>query len=160
MHEVQPEQAHASHHDWPAGGLMPEPGYMRQWAWKALRAAREEIHLAVESVMEDFDGLSGGCRGDSGRTERLPTRHPTEPSVEEVANEDNMHIETRTGGVDEDVSLRVADLVTPSPTREEYEEEHYEPPAPWTDHGFEIIDWERETQISNFDDRADLVSCR
>uniref|UniRef100_A0A6V4W211 Uncharacterized protein n=2 Tax=Prymnesium polylepis TaxID=72548 RepID=A0A6V4W211_9EUKA len=114
---------------------------MKQWAWRALAAAREEIHLAVESVMEDLEGLSAGCSGmpsDSLASDQHADQPAgtffelSEPGAEQA---------------DDDDVLRVDDLVAPVPTRAEYEQELPETRA---DYGFEIIDWEEECQVLSF----------
>ena len=42
----------------------------------------------------------------------------------------------------------------------EYEQELPEPPDPWSDNGFEIIDFEQEAQILTLDEvRGDAIAC-
>ena len=52
--------------EWPAGGLLPDTGVVRKWAWRTLQAAKEELQLAVESVMEDLEGLGATSCNLSG----------------------------------------------------------------------------------------------
>lgn len=55
--------------EWPAGALLPDTGVVRKWAWRTLQAAKEELQLAVESVMEDLEGLGAtSCSLSSGQT--------------------------------------------------------------------------------------------
>jgi len=137
-------QTHPSNQDWPAGALLPEPGLMKQWAWRALAAAREEIHLAVESVMEDLEGLSAGC---SAVADRSPN---SESSSSSTFLDD---LPSGNGGEDEEDVLRVDDLVAPVPRRAEYELE-YDPPEthlPYkADHDWVVLDFEVEASIISF----------
>ena len=52
--------------EWPAGALLPDTGVVRSWAWRTLQAAKEELQLAVESVMEDLEGLGATSCNSSG----------------------------------------------------------------------------------------------
>jgi len=131
--------------DWPAGALIPEPNLMRQWAWRALRAAREEIHLAVESVMEDLEGLGAGCSGSSDSPPAYPSG--SHAYLDEIPTNGST---TDTEEVDADAVLRVDDLMTPAPVRIEYEEELETEPLCTSDYGFEIIDFEKEARIMSF----------
>lgn len=138
-------QTHSTHQDWPAGVLLPEPSLMKQWAWRALAAAREEIHLAVESVMEDLESLSVSCSGMPGGAiagEHADHDEPAGPSG--ILYE----LPASAAENDDDV-LRVDDLVPPTPTRAGYETELPEA-ACKSDHGFEIIDWEDECEVLSF----------
>ena len=66
--------------DWPAGALLPDIGVMRKWTWKTLQAAREELQLAVESVMEDLEGLSASsCNSSTVQVTRAPPPPPPHP---------------------------------------------------------------------------------
>lgn len=132
----------SSNQDWPAGALLPERGLVKQWAWRALRAAREELHLAVESVMEDLEGLSTGYSAEESSLTRSGGGNGfflrDVPRNSAVDNDDT----------DVEAILRVDDLVTPAPVRAEYEQEFLEPATLCTsDHGFEIIDFEKEACI-------------
>lgn len=107
--------------EWPAGSVLPShvvPS-IPSWAWNALATARGELKLAMESVIEDLEGLSssmsarGGGGGDG----------------------------TAVGGDAQDEaeeSLRVDDLEPPPPQRAAYEVEEFEPDARCED--FELID--------------------
>lgn len=138
--DILPTATHSTHLDWPAGPLLPEPSLMKQWAWRALRAAREEIHLAVESVMEDLEGLSASCSAPS------EVHHSLEAAgggrYSDTGDEEEVDLEA---------VLRVDDLVTPIPMRAGYEQELPEPMKSCkTDQGFEIIDFEAEACILAF----------
>lgn len=130
--------------DWPAGALLPEPGLVKQWAWRALSAAREEIHLAVESVMEDLEGLSAGC---SAMTD---SAHERDAGPSGIYFDDD-ELPSRNGVDGEEDVLRVDDLIAPVLTRPEHEQEMPETPTTCrADDDFEIIDFEAEVGIRGF----------
>jgi hypothetical protein len=101
---------------------------------------------AVDSVMEDLEGLSGGCSTASNNSPRRPHRSPATPVSDGPPSRGVGEEEE-----DDDVSLRVDDLITPVPTRAAYEQEMHEPPcSSMSDQGFEIIDFEKECGIGSF----------
>ena len=57
MADILPDGADDGAREWPAGSLLPGTGGVRNWAWRTLQAAKEELQMAVESVMEDLEGL-------------------------------------------------------------------------------------------------------
>ena len=96
--------------DW-SGSLLPVSSSLKSWAYRALETARGELRLAVDSVMEDLETLSGSPR---------------------VAPEESL------SSPHDDESTRVDDLCTPTMTRGEYEQEQYVTSrAPRVD-GFEV----------------------
>jgi hypothetical protein len=108
--------------EWPDGSVLPShviPA-IPSWAWKALATARGELRLAVESVMEDLEGLSSsvGARNADGGDTSGATAGDAQDEAEE--------------------SLRVDDLVAPPSQRAAYEAEEFEPDARCED--FELID--------------------
>ena len=111
---------------------------MKDWAWRALSAAREEINFAVGSVMEDLDGLAAECSALVNSS----SQH-TGPPLDELA-----------GGLsteDEDAVLRVDDLIPPVPTRAEYEQELPETPTTCrSDDDFELLDFEHAVGVMSF----------
>jgi hypothetical protein len=104
--------------EWPDGSVLPShviPA-IPSWAWKALATARGELQQAMESVMEDLEGLSstvGARNADGGGTSG------------DAEDED-------------EESLRVDDLMAPPSQRAAYEAEEFEPDARCED--FELID--------------------
>ena len=79
--------------EWPAGSVLPGR------VWGLLRAARGELRLAVESIMEDLEGLSTAASAAASSS-----------SNDVTASDDSE-------------STRVDDLEPPTPTRAEYEQE-------------------------------------
>ena len=74
---------------WPAGALLPDIGVMRKWTWRTLQAAKDELQLAVESVMEDIEGLGASCNSSTvqeralARAARRMHLSPTSPATRE-----------------------------------------------------------------------------
>ena len=65
MADILPDGADDGAREWPAGSLLPGTGGVRNWAWRTLQAAKEELQMAVESVMEDLEGLAKESHGTS-----------------------------------------------------------------------------------------------
>ena len=110
------------------------PGDTSTWsglAWQAWSAAKGELRLALDSVIDDLEGLTHVMRSDHNTgVIASPRPQGTAP--------------TR---ADDDESMRLDDLCAPSPRRAEYEQVP-EPPA--VHDGFELIDFETEADIVAF----------
>ena len=128
---------------------------MRQWAWRTLQAARDEFTLAVESVMEDLEGL-GACGGAGGvSAESAPARSPgAVPSghgFEDDCSDDGGGgggVEQEEDDDEDDPGLRVDDLVASTPVRAAYEQETPCAASEAYDDDFEIIDFEEAAGIT------------
>ena len=113
--------------DWDATDVL------KQWTWKALRVAKEEVATAYESVLQDLEGLST-CGGERDS----PPEHEQLASDSDASN-------------CEEESMRVSDLIVPAPLRSDSAprppcEEQLRPPPPLDD-GFELINFEDEARV-------------
>ena len=79
---------------WQDEGLVPQ--WARTWAWSKLQSAREELGNVVNDIMDDF-GAGTACGAKK-------TAEPCESDEE-----------------DDEPSIRVDDLVAPTPLRAEFE---------------------------------------
>ena len=134
-----PAQLSDNKADWPAGALLPDIGVMRKWTWRTLQAAKDELSAAVESVMEDLEGLgASSCnsstvqRSDAGSSSGSCYNSSTEGGTDDDEEE-------------EEEGTRVNDLVPPVTRRAEYEMDWTETEKPpHIDSGFEVINWADE----------------
>lgn len=130
-----------SQRDWQASNMLPETGTVRFWAWRTLQSAKDEIRCAVESVMEDLEGLGSAC----GMGSAVRSRHTGPDSCADDENDSHQLMDDD----DDDPSMCVHDMVAPVPLRAEFERELPEP-RPRSEHGFELIDYETEFDIITF----------
>ena len=104
---------------------------VKQWTWRALRAAKEEVASAYESVLQDLEGLST-CGGERDSA----PEHETLNSDSDVAKSDC-----------EEETMRVSDLIAPEPLRGPGPREEECRPPPPLDDGFELINFEDEARV-------------
>lgn len=115
---------------WPAGSVVPDwlAGRMSQ-AWQS---ARSEMHLAIQSVWDDLEGLGGGGQHAMTQTgSTVPGRQRCSACCTPAT----------CSAIGDSESMRVDDLCTPPPPkRQAYEQVDVDVPPPLRDEGFDWVD--------------------